>query len=52
MNIPPTSRITRFAAMKFARREGVQIVLVTMGHQQVKRELLVHADEIRAVTYP
>ena len=39
-------------AMKFARREGVQIVLVTMGHQQVKRDLLVHADEIRSVTYP
>ena len=39
-------------AMKFARREGIQIVIVTMGHKQVKRELLVHADEIRAVTYP
>lgn len=39
-------------AMKFARREDVQIVLVTMGHQQIKQELLVHADEIRSVTYP
>lgn len=39
-------------AMKFARREGVQVVLVTMGHRQVKRDLLVHADEIRSVTYP
>jgi len=26
-------------AMKFARREGVQVVLVTMGHTLVKREL-------------
>jgi uncharacterized LabA/DUF88 family protein len=39
-------------AMKFARREGVQIVLVTMGHRQIKQELLVHADEIRSVNYP
>jgi uncharacterized LabA/DUF88 family protein len=39
-------------AMKFARREGVQIVLVTMGHHLLKRELKVHADELRAVDYP
>lgn len=39
-------------AMKFARREGVQVVLVTMGHKQVKQDLLVHADELRAVKYP
>jgi uncharacterized LabA/DUF88 family protein len=39
-------------AMKFARREGVQVVLVTLGHRQVKHELLVHADEFRHVTYP
>lgn len=39
-------------AMKFARREGVQVILVTMGHQQVKHELLVHADELRTVVYP
>jgi uncharacterized LabA/DUF88 family protein len=39
-------------AMKFARREGIQIILITMGHRQVKQELLVHADEIRSVTYP
>jgi len=38
-------------AMKFARREGVQIVLVTLGHR-VKHELLVHADEHREVSYP
>jgi len=39
-------------AMKFARREGVQVVLVTMGHKLVKRELLEHADELRSVTFP
>lgn len=39
-------------AMKFARREGVQVVLVTLGHALVKRELKVHADELRLVTYP
>jgi uncharacterized LabA/DUF88 family protein len=39
-------------AMKFARREGVQVVLVTMGHTLVKRELKVHADELRSIAYP
>lgn len=39
-------------AMQFARREGVQVILVTMGHQQIKRELKVHTDEIRSVAYP
>ncbi len=39
-------------AMKFARREGVQVSLVTMGHTLVKRELKVHADELRSVVYP
>lgn len=39
-------------AMKFARREGVQVVLVTMGHTLVKRELKIHADEVRSVVYP
>lgn len=39
-------------AMKFARREGVQVILVTMGHKQIKQELKVHADELRSVTYP
>jgi len=39
-------------AMQFARREGVQVILVTMGHQQIKRELKVHTDEIRSVSYP
>lgn len=39
-------------AMKFARREGVQVVLVTMGHRMVKHDLLVHADEVRSVAYP
>ena len=39
-------------AMKFARREGVQIVLVTRGHHLLKRELKVHADLVRDVSYP
>ncbi len=39
-------------AMKFARREGVQVVLVTLGHRQVKQDLLIHADEVRSVAYP
>jgi uncharacterized LabA/DUF88 family protein len=39
-------------AMKFARREGVQVILVTMGHRLVKHDLLVHADEVRSVAYP
>lgn len=39
-------------AMKFARREGVQVVLVTMGHKMVKHDLLIHADEVRSVAYP
>lgn len=38
-------------AMKFARREGVQIVLVTLG-QNVKSDLRIHADEVRVVQYP
>lgn len=38
--------------MKFARREGVQVVLVTMGHFLVKNELKEHADELRTVTFP
>jgi len=39
-------------AMKFARREGVQVILITMGHKLVKRELKEHADELRSVTFP
>lgn len=39
-------------AMKFARREGVVVVLITMGHRMVKHDLLVHADEVRSVAYP
>jgi uncharacterized LabA/DUF88 family protein len=39
-------------AMKFARREGVQVILVTLGHKQVRQEVLEHADELRVVAYP
>ena len=31
-------------AFKFVRREGVKVVLVTLGHKGVRRELRVHAD--------
>jgi len=30
--------------MKFARREGIQIILVTLGHTTVKKELKEHTD--------
>lgn len=36
-------------AMKFARREGVQVVLVTMGSYNIKRDLREHADVVRDV---
>lgn len=39
-------------AMKFARREGVQIVLVTLNHRNIKSGLVEHCDESRAVVYP
>lgn len=39
-------------SMKFARREGVQVILVTMGHMLVKNELKEHADELRSVVFP
>ncbi len=38
-------------AMKFARREGVQIVLVSLD-QNVKHELRVHSDEVRTIAFP
>ena len=38
--------------MKFARREGVQVILVTMGHMLVRNELKEHADELRTITFP
>lgn len=38
--------------MKFARREGVQVILVTLGHKLIKRELKEHSDELRTVVYP
>lgn len=38
-------------AMKFARREGVQIILVSLD-QKVKQDMRVHADEVRSITFP
>jgi len=36
--------------MKFARREGVQVILVPMGATYLKSDLRVHADEVRDVS--
>lgn len=36
-------------AMKFARREGVQVVLVPMGTNMLNKALKAHADEVRKV---
>jgi len=36
-------------AMKFARREGVQVVLVPMGTRMLNKALKAHADEVRTV---
>lgn len=37
-------------AMKFARREGVQVVLVPMRTRLLNKALRAHADEVRSVT--
>ena len=39
-------------AMKFARREGVQVVLVPLKHKNLPSELRVHADEVRDISFP
>jgi uncharacterized LabA/DUF88 family protein len=39
-------------AMKFARREGMQVVLVPLAHSMVKEDLLIHADRVRPVSFP
>ncbi len=39
-------------AMKFARREGTQVVLVPMGHKYIKSALREHADFVRHVKFP
>jgi len=39
-------------AMKFARYEGIQVVLVTMGNPNVDTEMLAHSDELRTVRNP
>lgn len=38
-------------AIKFARREGVQVVVVTLN-RHCKRDLMIHADEVRIVAFP
>jgi len=39
-------------AMKFARREGVRIVMVTLRNYSSKKDLQIHADEFRDVEWP
>jgi len=38
--------------MKFARREGTQVILIPMGHKYLKRALREHADFVRDVRFP
>jgi uncharacterized LabA/DUF88 family protein len=38
-------------AMKFARREGLQVVLVTLGHSRTKPDMFEHCDEHRNVVF-
>lgn len=38
-------------AMKFARREGVQVVIVPMGSKYIKTDLKEHADEVRDIEF-
>lgn len=44
MIIVATSDSDFIPAFKFARREGVKVVLDTLGHHAVSRELKVHSD--------
>ncbi len=39
-------------AMKFARREGTQVILVPMGHKYIKNDLREHSDFVRDVRFP
>ena len=39
-------------AMKFARREGIQVVYVSMNHTSIKEGLIEHCDEHRTVIFP
>ena len=38
-------------AMKFARQEGIQVMLVSLGNL-IKKDMREHCDEFRAITYP
>lgn len=39
-------------AMKFARREGVRVIVVSMGQANPTVSMRTHADEVRSVSYP
>jgi uncharacterized LabA/DUF88 family protein len=38
-------------AFKFVRREGVKVILVTLGHRGARRELSEHADFVLSDPY-
>ncbi|QYX30741.1 NYN domain-containing protein [Sphaerospermopsis torques-reginae] len=38
-------------AMKFARREGVQVVIISMGNSNIYSDFKEHSDEVRKVGY-
>lgn len=38
-------------AMKFARQEGIQVILVTLKHG-IKKDMVEHCDELREVNFP
>jgi uncharacterized LabA/DUF88 family protein len=39
-------------AMKFARREGVKVIMVTLRNYTSKKDLQIHTDEFRDVEWP
>ncbi|HCQ22705.1 MAG: hypothetical protein AN481_15315 [Aphanizomenon flos-aquae LD13] len=38
-------------AMKFARREGVQVVIISMGNSNIYSDFKEHSDEVRKIGY-
>lgn len=39
-------------AMKFARREGIQVLIAVPSQSSLSQELEIHSDEVRAVAFP
>jgi uncharacterized LabA/DUF88 family protein len=38
-------------AMKFARKEGIQVVLIKVGNQNIKESLYEHSDLVRTISF-